>query len=256
LGNSSKEIAAMKTSVVATLGAIVFAILFGAYLFAYATTARDPVEWKSGDLVVQNSKAADILPLFAADGSGVTHIGIVDVREDGAYVIEAAEKVVATPMRAYLARGKDDAFSVFRVPSLSDAQRKQVVEAASRQLGKPNDYFLRRSWDQLYSSELVRLAYRDIGFDIGKVQKLGKVTGDLSPVRSQFLRKWMANEDCQKRRFDSDQCWAMMLKQDVVTPSSIVADAHMTKIFEVKAPSNSITLTSMTEKKAEPGAAP
>lgn len=246
----------MKPSVVATLGAIVFAVLLAAYLFAYATTVRDPVEWKSGDLIVQDLKAADVLPLFGGDGSGITHIGIVDIHDGHAVVIEAAEKVVETPVYTYLGRGKDKAYSIYRLTALNDKQREAVAAAARRQLGKPNDYFLRRSWDQLYSSELVRLAYSDIGFDLGRLQRLGKAGGDMTKVRSQFLRKWEANEDCQKRRFDSEQCWAMMIKQEVVTPASIVADAHMTKIFEVKAPTNAITLTSMTEKKPEAGAAP
>jgi len=246
----------MKTSVVVTLGASVFAILLGAYLFAYATTARDPVEWKSGDLIVQDSKVADVLPLFGGDGSGITHIGIVDVRDGHAVVIEAAEKVVETPVSTFLSRGKDKAYSIYRLTSLNGEQQKAVAEAARRQLGKPNDYFLRRSWDQLYSSELVRLAYSDIGFDLGRLQRLGKAGGDMTKVRSQFQRKWAANEDCQKRRFDSEQCWAMMIKQEVVTPASIVADAHMTKIFEVKAPENAVTLTSMSSKKPEQGTAP
>jgi hypothetical protein len=245
----------MKSSVTLTLGGALFTVLLGAYLIAYATTERDPVEWKSGDVIVQDAKAAEILPLFAADGSGVTHIGIVDVREDGAYVIEAAEKVVATPMRTFQARGKEKAFSVYRVASLSDKQRAQVVAAAVRQMGKPSDYFLGRSWDQLYSSELVRLAYSDIGFDLGRVQKIGKVTDDLNAVRSQFWRKWAANPDCQKRRFDSEQCWTMVIKQDVVTPASIVADAHMTKVYEVKAPERQLTLTSAATK-SEPAPAP
>lgn len=246
----------MKTSVVVTLGASVFAILLGAYLFAYATTVRDPVEWKSGDLIVQDSKVADVLPLFGGDGSGITHIGIVDVRDGHAVVIEAAEKVVETPVSTFLSRGKDKAFSIYRLTSLNDEQRETVAAAARRQLGKPNDYFLRRSWDQLYSSELVRLAYSDIGFDLGRLQRLGKAGGDMTKVRSQFLRKWAANEDCQKRRFDSEQCWAMMIKQEIVTPASIVADAHMTKIFEVKGPENPVTLTSMTSRKPEQGTAP
>lgn len=238
---------AMKPSVLIFLGASLFAIVLGAYLIAYATTVRDPVEWKSGDVIVQNSEAEDILPLFAADGSGATHIGIVDAREGGAVVIEAAEKVVETPVQTFLSRGKDKAYSVYRFAALNDAQRGSVVAAARRQLGKPNDYFLRRNWEQLYSSELVRLAYADIGFDLGRLQKIGKV-GDLTTVRSQFLRNWAANQDCQKRRLDSDQCWAMLIKQEVVTPASIVADAHMTKIFEVKAPEQVVTLTSMTQK--------
>ena len=238
----------MKSSVLVVLGGSLFAIVLGAYLIAYATTVRDPVEWKSGDLIVQNSKAADVLPVFAADGSGVTHIGIVEAREGGAVVIEATDKVVETPVYTFLARGKDKAYSVYRFAALNDAQRKAVVEAARRQMGKPNDFFLRRNWEQLYSSELVRLAYSDIGFDLGRLQKVGKF-GDLTTVRSQFQRKWEGNEDCRKRKFDSEQCWAMLMKQEIVTPASIVADAHMTKIFEVKAPSQVITLTSAQPQK-------
>jgi hypothetical protein len=42
-----------------------------------------------------------------------------------------------------------------------------------------------------------------------------------------------------------------------VTPASIVSDAHMTKIYEVKATSAStFTLTSVTGPSTEPGAAP
>jgi hypothetical protein len=238
----------MKPPVLVVLGGALFVILLAAYLIAYATTVRDPVEWKSGDLIVQNSKAADVLPLFAADGSGVTHIGIVDAREDGAVVIEAADKVVATPMREFLARGKGGAYSVYRL-ALNDEQRAAVVAAARRQMGKPNDFFLRRSWEQLYSSELVRLAFSDVGFDLGRMQKVMKV-GDLTHVRSLFTRKWAANEDCQKRRFDTEQCWAMFIKQEVVTPSSIVAHAQMTKIHEVKAP-EAVTLTTAFRKRDE-----
>ena len=242
----------MKPPVLAVLGAGLFVLLLGAYLIAYATTVRDPVEWRSGDLIVQDSKAADILPLFAADGSGVTHIGIVEAREDGAVVIEAAEKVVETPVREFLSRGKGSAYSVYRVPSLNDEQRAAVVVAARRQMGKPNDFFLRRSWEQLYSSELVRLAYSDIGFDLGRLQKVMKV-GDLTIVRSQFTRKWAAHEDCQKRKFDTEQCWAMFIKQEVVTPSSIVAHAQMTKIHEVKAP-EAVTMTTAFQKRKQTSA--
>lgn len=245
----------MKTSVVATLGAIVFAILLGAYLFAYATTVRDPVEWKSGDLIVQNSEVAEVLPLFSGDGTGITHIGMVDVRDGQATVIEVADKVVETPVSTFLTRGKG--YSIYRFTALNDAQREKVVEAARRQLGKPNDYFLRRSWDQLYSSELVRLAYSDIGFDLGRLQRLGKIGGDLTNVRSQFLRNWEANDDCRKRKLDIEQCWTLVIKQEIVTPASIVADAHMTKIFEVKAPEETFSFTDLAAKTpASGGAAP
>lgn len=233
----------MKSSVTITLGASLFAVLLAAYLIAYATTAKDPVEWKDGDLIVQNAKLAETLPLFAADGSGFTHIGMVAVGDGGAVVIESVKAVVETPVREFLARGKGAAYTVYRIESLNEQQRKAVVEAARRQIGKPSDYFFRKSWDQLYSSELVRLAYTDIGFDLGRLVKLGKV-GDLNMMRSQFVRTWPGNDDCRRRNLDMNQCWTMLTKQDVITPASIVADAHVTKVYELKAPESTVTLTS------------
>jgi hypothetical protein len=241
----------MKSWVTTTLGAALFVLLLGAYLFAYATTVRDPVEWKSGDLVVLNMRETETLPLFAADGSGVTHIGIVEAGETGAVVIEAAKQVVETPLREFLSRGRGNAYAVYRIAALTDQQRSAVVAAARRQLGKPNDYFLRRNWDQLYSSELVRLAYNDIGFDLGRQQRISKIAGDLSGVRSQFSRNWMAHDDCRRRNLDMDQCWTLVSKQEVVTPASIVADAHMTKVYEVKAPDKTVTLSNFAGLKPE-----
>jgi len=222
----------MKTSVAATLGAGAFTVILAAYLFAYATTVRDPVEWKTGDLIVQDSKAEEVLPLFAADGTGLTHIGMVDVTPDsGAVVIEVVDTVRETPIREFIARGKGKSFAVYRIDALSDEQRKSAVAAARRQLGKPSDFFLRRSWDALYSSELARLAYSDIGFDLGRMQKLSTVASDMTAVKSQFGQKWATNKDCEKRNFDQDQCWAMIAKQEVITPSNIVSDSQLTKVY-------------------------
>lgn len=240
----------MKPSIAITLGAGAFAVMLGAYLVSYATTVHDPVEWQSGDLVVQDSKAEQMLPVFAADGSGATHIGIVDVTEDGAVVIESAETVVATPVRTFMARGEDSAFSVYRIKDLSEEQGKAVVAAARRQLGKPGDFFLSKSWDGLYSSELVRLAYSDIGIELGRVQKLATVAEDLNMVKSQFMRSWSGNADCQKHKFSQSQCWDMVAKQEVITPSSIVSDTKVAKVFETaKVEAKGFTLSKSTEPK-------
>jgi hypothetical protein len=139
---------------------------------------------------------------------------------------------------------------------LTPEQGKAVVAAARRQLGKPNDFFLRKSWEQLYSSELVRLAFSDVGVDVGRPQKMNRVADDLGMVRSYFMREWSTDEDCHRRNLSQDQCWAALTKQEVVTPSSIVNDNRMTKVFEVaKAEKKGFTLSRANEKK-EPATAP
>jgi hypothetical protein len=221
----------MKPTVAAILGAGVFSTLLGAYLVSYATTVRDPVEWKTGDVIVQDSSVEKVLPVFNADGSGATHIGVIEVKPDGAVVIESADKVRETPVREFIAQGKNKAFAVYRIENLSEQQAASVAAAARRQIGKPADYFLRRSWDALYSSELVRLAYGDIGFDLGRTQRLSSIVKDLGPVRSQFRRMWSAEPDCSKRNLDPETCWTLVAKQEVITPSAIVADSQLTKIY-------------------------
>lgn len=220
----------MKGSVGAIFGGVGFAVILGAYCWSYATTERDPVEWKTGDLIVQNAKGTDVLPVFAADGSGMTNIAIVDASApDGAVVIEVTDVVRETPIREFLARGTG--VGVYRLEALSDAQRLATVAAARRQLGKPADYFLRRSWDAFYPSELARLAYGDIGFDLGRTQKLSSVAPDLSAVKSQFGRRWNENADCSRRHLDQEQCWMLVAKQEVITPANIVGDSQLTKVY-------------------------
>jgi hypothetical protein len=237
----------MKSSVLIVLGGSLFVILLSAYLISYATTVRDPVEWKNGDLIVLNAPEDNTLPLFAADGSGYTQIGIVATGDDGATVIATTEKVAEIPLRHFLAQAQDNGIAVFRIESLKDDQRTAVVTAARRQLGKANDYYFARGWDRLYSSEFVRLAYNDIGLNLGRLTRIGKLKGDLGMVQSQFSRNWTANDECRRRNLDLEGCWGIMIKQEVVTPASIVADANMKKIYEVKAEKPETFATYMTD---------
>src|SRR5262245_27340624 len=132
----------MKPAIAATMGGAVFTVLLGAYLVSYATTVRDPVEWKTGDVIVQDSNVEQTLPVFAADGSGMTHTGIVEAKPDGAVVIDTADKVREIPVHEFIAQGKSRAFAVYRIPALSAEQGDTVIKAARRQMGKPNDVYL------------------------------------------------------------------------------------------------------------------
>lgn len=224
----------MKSSVAITLGSAVLAVLLGAYLVASATTVREPVEWRNGDLVVQDASVGQSLPVFENDGTGFSHIGIVEKKQEGTFVIETVDSVRETPMKEFLARGKNRDFAVYRVNELNEKQTTAVVEAAKRQLGKPGDMFLRRNWEELYSSELVKLAYNDIGVDLGRTQRMGTIGKDVTPVKAQFGRNWSSNPDCRRRNLDKEQCWTLVSKQDVITPSAIVNDSKATKIYSSK----------------------
>jgi hypothetical protein len=63
------------------------------------------------------------------------------------------------------------------------------------------------------------------------MQKLSTVAPDLTVVKSQFSRRWSADKDCEKRNYSLDECWAMIAKQEVITPSNIVNDSQVTKVY-------------------------
>ncbi len=211
-------------------------VAFAAYLVSYATTVRQPVEWKDGDLVVQDSKIEPILPVFAAEGSSATHIGIVAQTESGTVVIEAAETVVETPINEFIKRGKLKDYSVYRDPNLTQEQGAKIVASARSHLGKPNDFFLSSNQDQLYSSELARLAFASVGLQLGRTQRLASVAKELAPVSSKFMGNWSNNAACKRRYLSWEQCWDVVARQDIITPSSIISDQRVVRIFDTATP--------------------
>ena len=78
------------------------------------------------------------------------------------------------------------------------------------------------------------MAYNDVGVDLGRPQRLGTIGKDVTSVKSQFTRNWSTHPDCRRRNLDREQCWALVAKQDVITPASIVEDTKATKIYSTK----------------------
>ena len=221
----------MKNHVQMTFYGSAVVVAFAAYLWASVTTPPSPVEWKNGDLIVQDTKIEPILPVFMGDETGATHIGIISVTESGPMVIEAAETVIETPLWEYIKRGKGKNYAAYRVPTLTSQQAEAVVAMARAQLGKPNDFFLDEARDQIYSSELVSMAYQSVGIALGRTQRLGKIIKEQSQVQSKFSGNWASNKNCKRRYLDHEQCWDLVARHEVITPAAIVSDEHVKQLF-------------------------
>ncbi len=119
---------------------------------------HDP-DWKDGDLVFQASQSEQSRYVMLATGSRLTYVGLIDVRKDGVYVVEAVQPVKVTTLETFRSRYDDSRLAVKRVPGLSDAQRSAVVKKARAWVGR--DYDRRFGWDDapLYCSELAWKAY-------------------------------------------------------------------------------------------------
>jgi hypothetical protein len=222
----------MRTDVALTIGAGVFGFALCVYLVAYATTRHEPVEWQNGDLIFQTATAFPNEMILDAAASPLTNVGIVAVSdENGPTVIELSTAVDEVPMAAFVDKGTDGTISVYRVRNLTPELAQQVVEAARRQIGKPYDTFFDKGTDNIYAAELARIAFSQIGLTLGQSERIEKFTKKQPGFESIFDQQWSNLHECQSHNFDQQQCWAYIVKQQLITLTSIAGDEHVAQIY-------------------------
>jgi len=176
--------------------------------------SREPV-LRSGDIVFQTSRSSQSVAIQRATGSPFSHVGLVEVGPDGAFVLEAVQPVSRTPWRSWRTRGVAGKVTVMRLPNLTAKQAGDVVSVARSFLGRPYDPAF--GWDDetVYCSELVVKAFeRGAGVKLGRPQRLDSLQLDGLGA-------------ALRGRFGSRVPGERML----ITPASIAADPTLTKIF-------------------------
>lgn len=181
---------------------------------------------RTGDIVLQTSASA-MAPLIAhATGSPFTHVGLVEVTEEGTFVIEAVQPVRRVRLEAWRARGVKGRILVRRWPNLTPPQAQAVLGGARAFLGRPYD--VRFAWDDeaLYCSELVAKAYAAAQLSVGRLERLDALA--LGPA-----------ERARARQLGVD------LSQQVLTPRSLAEEPGLLTVA-----------SDFAESKVSPPAAP
>lgn len=186
-------------------------------------------DFRQGDLIFQETNGRQSIAVKAAAGSPYTHMGIVRITGGGPVVIEAGRTVTETEIEAFVARGKDGRFSVYRMGSLSEAKAHEVIEAAYKDMGKPYDLYFRLDDDAIYCSELPFRAFKAAGVPIGTVEKVGDLRINVASAIALIDRRWQRHPDCQG--LSREGCMKRLTDQDIVTPVSIARDAQLTRIY-------------------------
>lgn len=160
-------------------------LLLAAAFHPLRAATYQPVE---GDIVFQSMPHGDLTD--AIEGiteSPLSHCGIVHQAADGWVVIEAVGPVKETGLTEWIARGREQAVTVFR---LKEAYRDKIpdfVASAQTYEGLPYDFHYEFDDRAIYCSELVFKAFRHAAHeDLGKVQALGDlhVQGHEAFIRS------------------------------------------------------------------------
>lgn len=198
-------------------------------LISLPAHAHDFSEWRSGDLVFQDSAGPQSTAIRTATESPYTHMGIVRLTPSGPMVIEAARTVSETPLATFLARGQQGQYAVYRLNTAAPERIKTALAEASRYMGRPYDIFFRLKPDAIYCSELPYYAFKAAGITLGKTERFGTLAVDNPAVRALFSARWEKHPDCQGT--DQAGCWQRIQEQLLITPASIAADSQVTRVF-------------------------
>ncbi|OZI52655.1 YiiX/YebB-like N1pC/P60 family cysteine hydrolase [Bordetella genomosp. 4] len=204
-------------------------VILSLALITLPAYAHDFTEWRTGDLVFQDSAGPQSAAIRIATKSRYTHMGIVRLTPSGPVVIEAARTVSETPLAKFLARGQQGQYAVYRLNTATPESIQTALAEASRYTGRPYDIFFRLEPDAIYCSELPYYAFKAAGITLGKTERFGTLAVDNPAVRTLFLARWERHPDCQAT--DQAGCWQRIQEQLLVTPASIAADQQITRIF-------------------------
>lgn len=150
-------------------------MLVGLLISSCTSTYTDRLQ--PADLVFvseDSSEFSEAISAATSDSmSSYTHVGIIDCKENGDYVVIEAEPkngVSETPLDSFLAERKH--LSFYRVIS-GDIDPEEVILKARSFLGEPYDYLFLPDNHKMYCSELVYESYLDFeGHPIFKAQPM------------------------------------------------------------------------------------
>lgn len=133
-------------------------------------------EPKPGDMIFQSlSRNKLVNAIEGVTESRISHCGIVG-REGGRWVVYEAYSggVQATPLRAYLFRGRGYGYAVHRLKPEYQSYVPETLRCAQTYLGRPYDIRYRLDDEKIYCSELIYKAYRQASGDaLGQLVRFG-----------------------------------------------------------------------------------
>jgi hypothetical protein len=209
---------------------ILMCLAGGLYDARSALTPLNPASLRDGDLIFQTSTSSQSMATMLATRSATSHMGIVKKTGKNVVIIEAVGPVQETSLQKWLQQGMLARVTVARHQKLSPALSSKVLNQARKYYGQPYDPIFLFNNGRLYCSELPYLAYRAAGLPIGRVQQVGELQVGHQAVDQLMRSRWKANPTCKGLK-NFEACKPRILKQELVTPVSILHDNNFRTVY-------------------------
>lgn len=194
-------------------------------LLAVASTAcAQRYRPQTGDILFQSLKSDQSEAIQIATKSPYSHVGVVFIKDDKPFVLEAIEPVQFTPMNIWIKRGANRKYVAKRLVKADSILTKEnladLLEVGKLYLGKHYDIYFNWSDSSMYCSELVwKLYHEALDLDLTMPVKLSSF--DLEhPIVSAKLRE----------RYGTN----VPLEEPVVAPSAVFDSKYLTTVYQRK----------------------
>jgi uncharacterized protein YycO len=177
---------------------------------------------KNGDIIFQNSNSTQSRAVEMATHSKYTHCGIVYLKGNDYYVLEAVQPVKTTDLASFIARGNGGHYVIKRIKKakqiLTDSVLNNMQAIGNQFLGKNYDITFEWSDDKIYCSELVWKIYqRGAGVEVGKLATLKEFD-----LNNELVKRIM------RKRYGNN----VNYKEKVISPASVFESENLELVKE------------------------
>lgn len=147
---------------------------------------------QDGDIVFHESTSRQSPIIKLAQHSKWTHCGIVFHIGDKAYVYEAVDPVRYTPLKDWVARGKDGVYCAKRLKSpLSASSLEKMKTVGAEYKGKHYDTLFQWSDNRMYCSELIwKIYFEGAGIEVCKPNHFSDYSISLPRVKKLIKERY------------------------------------------------------------------
>ncbi len=147
---------------------------------------------QDGDIVFHESTSRQSPIIKLAQHSKWTHCGIVFHIGDKAYVYEAVAPVRYTPLKDWVARGRDGVYCAKRLKSpLSASSIEKMKTVGAKYKGKHYDTLFQWSDNRMYCSELIwKIYFEGAGIEVCKPNHFSDYSISLPRVKKLIKERY------------------------------------------------------------------
>jgi len=209
----------MKKTILKSIGItfICSIVIFTIYFIGFPMYSYSKYKPMEGDIIFQSlPKVVDlVIAIEGVTSSKYSHVGIVIKKDNKWYVREAMGVVKDTPLRSWIARGRQAGIDVYRIKNQSEV--KGLIKETNKYMGLKYDVKYKMDDEEIYCSELIYKAYKDsTNKKMGKLYSLGEMN-------------WKPYKKIIEKYEEGD----VPINRKMITPRDLAKSKYIEKVLSV-----------------------